>query len=130
MSFILLKFVSLEYISEWERHRPHNQSLTLTRLVIRRSLLTVLAIGATLAHTQTFCAREPRAAIIRTWRTLARVKLGCIFLKCFPEVVPFRQCTWDVSDQVGDGGKLRTRNRERWSHFLMGIILPPLSSSL
>lgn len=94
-----------------ESFLPPSKLLTLTRFVIRGPSLTVLAIGAALANTQTFGPWEHGAAIVRASSTLARVKLGCILLKSSPEVVPSCHCTGDVSDQVRDGSKLRADGR-------------------
>ena len=89
-----------------------SQSLTLTRFIIRGASLTVVTVGATLAHTQTLSPGECGAAVVWAWSTLARVKLGCIFLKSFPEVVPSGHGTGNVSHQVRDGSKLRADGRE------------------
>lgn len=95
-----------------ESFLPYSKLLTLTRFVIRRAPLTVLTVGAALAHAQTFSPWERGVAVIRALSTLAGVKLGCIFSISSHEVVPSCHRTGDISYQVCNGSKLRADGRE------------------
>lgn len=71
--------------------------MMLTGRIIRGAPLTVLAVGAALAHTQAFSPRECGAGVVRARSTLAGVKLGCVFLESSLEVVPSCHRTGDIS---------------------------------
>lgn len=113
-----------------ESFLPHSKLLTLTRFVIRRAPLTVLTVGAALAHAQTFSPWERGVAVIRASSTLAGVKLGCIFSISSHEVVPSCHCTGDISYQVCNGSKLRADGREEvQSVTSLWHMLPSLPNS-
>lgn len=88
------------------------KSRILTRFVVRGASLTVVSVGATLAHAQALGPRQRGAAIIRARSAPARVKLGRVFSKSFLEVAPSCHRAGDVSHQVRDGSELGAEGRE------------------
>lgn len=105
------------------------KSRILTRFVVRGASLTVVSVGATLAHAQALGPRQRGAAIIRAWSAPARVKLGRVFSKSFLEVAPSCHRAGDVSHQVRDGSELRADGRELRSTTSLAHMLPSLLDS-